>query len=92
MRVAGPSRGQVVSFQRGALAQTGSGHFSPLGGFSRRHGAVLVMDVARFKYPPYWVPLRVLWDAMRPADPVTGTPPPPLSLQSLRRRKPPPLT
>ena len=62
----------VVSFHRGALKQTGEGHFSPLGGYSRRHNAVLVMDVARFKYPPYWVPLPALWDAMQPPDPATG--------------------
>lgn len=40
---------QVVSFHRKTLGQTGEGHFSPLGGYSRRHNAVLVMDVARFK-------------------------------------------
>jgi len=62
----------VVSFNRAALKQTGEGHFSPLGGYSRRHSAVLVMDVARFKYPPYWVPLSALWDAMQPLDPATG--------------------
>ena len=33
----------VVSFNRKALNQTGEGHFSPLGGYSRRHSAVLVM-------------------------------------------------
>jgi len=64
----------VVAFNRAALKQTGEGHFSPLGGYSRRHSAVLVMDVARFKYPPYWVPLEALWEAMQPADPSTGRP------------------
>jgi glutathione gamma-glutamylcysteinyltransferase len=64
----------VVSFNRAALKQTGEGHFSPLGGYSRRHAAVLVMDVARFKYPPYWVSLPALWEAMQPPDPTTGRP------------------
>lgn len=64
----------VVSFNRTALKQTGEGHFSPLGGYSRRHAAVLVMDVARFKYPPYWVPLSALWESMQPLDPATGRP------------------
>jgi hypothetical protein len=63
-----------VAFNRAALKQTGEGHFSPLGGYSRRHGAVLVMDVARFKYPPYWVSLSALWQAMQPPDPTTGRP------------------
>ena len=62
----------VVSFNRAALKQTGEGHFSPLGGYSRRHSSVLVMDVARFKYPPYWVPLSARWEAMKPSDPATG--------------------
>lgn len=64
----------VVSFHRGALAQTGEGHFSPLGGYSRAHAAVLVCDVARFKYPPYWVKLDALYQAMLPLDPATGRP------------------
>jgi glutathione gamma-glutamylcysteinyltransferase len=30
------------------------------------------MDVARFKYPPHWVPLTMLFDAMKPIDTDTG--------------------
>jgi hypothetical protein len=26
---------------------------------------VLILDVARFKYPPHWVPLEVLYEAMQ---------------------------
>ena len=29
---------------------------------------VLIMDVARFKYPPHWVPLSVLYKAMLDKD------------------------
>jgi hypothetical protein len=32
----------------------------------------LILDVARFKYPPHWVPLRLLWDAMNMTDDSTG--------------------
>ena len=28
----------------------------------------LVLDVARFKYPPHWVPLSLLWEAMNTID------------------------
>ena len=28
----------------------------------------LVLDVARFKYPPHWVPLKLLWEAMDTVD------------------------
>lgn len=32
----------------------------------------LILDTARFKYPPHWVPVKLLLDAMRPHDPDTG--------------------
>ena len=35
---------------------------------------MLVMDVARFKYPPFWVPVEALWDSMEVLDRVTGMP------------------
>ena len=35
---------------------------------------VLIMDTARFKYPPFWVPLRDLWDSMALIDPDTNEP------------------
>jgi glutathione gamma-glutamylcysteinyltransferase len=62
----------VVSYDRSALGQTGSGHFSPIAGFHEASDRVLVLDVARFKYPPHWVPVKMLWQAMLPIDPVTG--------------------
>lgn len=64
----------VAAYARGALGQTGDGHYSPIGGYHRGRDLALVMDVARFKYPPHWVSLQVLWDAMQPADPVTARP------------------
>src|SRR6185295_15904834 len=33
---------------------------------------VLVLDVARFKYPPHWLPAELLFRAMLPPDPATG--------------------
>lgn len=33
---------------------------------------VLILDVARFKYPPHWVPLALLWEAMDSVDEATG--------------------
>ena len=62
----------VVSFSRGTLQQTGDGHFSPIAGFHTESDSVLVLDVARFKYPPYWVSVSTLWDAMAPVDEATG--------------------
>lgn len=64
----------VVSYHRGALGQTGEGHFSPIGGYDPASDHALVLDVARFKYPPHWVPLPALHAAMQPLDAVTGRP------------------
>ncbi|KAJ1417229.1 Phytochelatin synthase, partial [Ochromonadaceae sp. CCMP2298] len=47
----------VASYSRKPLNQTGDGHFSPVGGYCAEKDMVLIMDVARFKYPPHWVPL-----------------------------------
>ena len=42
--------------------------------FPQRSPQVLVLDTARFKYPPHWVALAGLARAMRAADPDTGAP------------------
>lgn len=64
----------VVSFDRSRLGQSGSGHYSPVAAYHEERDAALIMDVARFKYPPYWVPLPLLWEAMCEADPLTQQP------------------
>lgn len=61
-----------VSYSRKVLGQTGDGHYSPVGGYHTESDQVLVLDVARFKYPPHWVPLQLLWDAMLSVDKDTG--------------------
>ncbi|XP_038876178.1 glutathione gamma-glutamylcysteinyltransferase 3-like [Benincasa hispida] len=64
----------ITSYHRGVLKQTGTGHFSPIGGYHAGKDMVLILDVARFKYPPHWVPLTLLWDAMNTIDGATGLP------------------
>ncbi len=64
----------IVSYDRRALGQTGAGHFSPIGGFDATSDHALVLDVARFKYPPHWVPVPALYAAMQPHDSATGRP------------------
>ncbi len=51
----------VASYDRLTLGQTGTGHFSPIAGYHQASDACLVLDTARFKYPPHWVPLTVLF-------------------------------
>jgi glutathione gamma-glutamylcysteinyltransferase len=64
----------IVSFSREGLGQTGIGHFSPVAAVHPERGLALVLDVARFKYPPYWVRIEELFEAMKHVDPVTQLP------------------
>ncbi|VDM42420.1 unnamed protein product [Toxocara canis] len=64
----------VASYDRRVLGQTGIGHFSPIGAFHKATDQVLIMDVARFKYPPHWVQLSTLRDAMLTIDKDTNKP------------------
>lgn len=63
----------VVTYSRACLGQTGDGHFSPIGGYSSKRDMVLIMDTARFKYPPHWVSLSALFRAMQLTDKASGT-------------------
>lgn len=62
----------IAAYDRSVLGQTGSGHFSPVAGYHPARDLVLVLDVARFKYPPHWLSLERLWRATHPIDPATG--------------------
>ena len=62
----------VAAYDRVTMGQTGGGHFSPVGGYHAGRDLVLVLDVARFKYPPHWVPAERMWRAMQPVDVATG--------------------
>lgn len=62
----------IASYDRSVLGQTGTGHFSPIGGYHVARDLALVLDVARFKYPPHWVTVERLWRAMLPVDEATG--------------------
>ncbi|KAJ3049566.1 hypothetical protein HK097_009452 [Rhizophlyctis rosea] len=42
--------------------------------FSEKDNMVLVLDVARFKYPTYWVSFDLLWESLKPIDPDTRRP------------------
>lgn len=62
----------VASYSRAVLGQTGTGHFSPIGGYHAERDMLLLLDVARFKYPPHWVATSALFEAMQPVDPATS--------------------
>jgi len=58
----------VISYSRKHVGQTGDGHFAPVAGYHQLEDKVLLLDVARFKYPPHWVSLPLLYGAMKDID------------------------
>jgi len=70
----GETQMMIASYDRKTLGQTGSGHFSPVGGYCAARDMVLIMDVARFKLPAHWAPLPLLFQALRKGDPDSGKP------------------
>lgn len=64
----------MVSMRREALGQSGAGHFAAVGGYHSGSDSVLVLDTARFKYDPMWVPVNEVVEAMARKDESTGRP------------------
>lgn len=46
----------------------GHGHFSPIGAYNYDMDAFLIMDVAKYKYPPVWVPASNLYHGVGSLD------------------------
>jgi hypothetical protein len=68
------SKGQQIAsnFYRTSLGEAGGGHFSPLMAYAEATDHVLLADVARFKYPPVWVPVSQFYDSMLTIDSTSG--------------------
>jgi Phytochelatin synthase len=62
----------IVNYFRPTLGQEGGGHHSPLAAYHRKSDRFLILDVARYKYPPVWVPASELFDAMNTTVPGTA--------------------
>eukprot|EP00193_Tetraselmis_chui_P022063 CAMPEP_0177774276 /NCGR_PEP_ID=MMETSP0491_2-20121128/13397_1 /TAXON_ID=63592 /ORGANISM="Tetraselmis chuii, Strain PLY429" /LENGTH=339 /DNA_ID=CAMNT_0019292597 /DNA_START=196 /DNA_END=1215 /DNA_ORIENTATION=- len=54
----------ALNFDRRGLGQVGGGHFSPIAGYSEEHDMALVLDVARYKYAPFWAPVDAIFESM----------------------------
>ena len=59
----------IVNYLRTALGQETYGHISPLAAYDAKADRFLILDVARYKYPPVWVKASDLFDAMNTPDP-----------------------
>lgn len=55
----------LLNYSRQAFRQTGTGHFAAVGGYHKPDGKLLLMDTARFKYPPHWVRLDKMLQALQ---------------------------
>lgn len=58
----------VVNYLRKAIGQETGGHISPLAAYDAKEDRFLILDVARYKYPPVWVKASDLFAAMNTAD------------------------
>ena len=70
--LANPADRLLVNYLRRSIGQEGGGHISPLAAYHAPSDRVLILDVARYRYPSIWVPLPLLWQAMRTTDPDSG--------------------
>ena len=70
--LAGRGRFVIVNYLRTALGQQRYGHISPLAAYDRRSDRFLILDVARYKYPPVWVRTADLFAAMKTIDQGNG--------------------
>jgi hypothetical protein len=61
-------RAVIVNFLREGLGQQRGGHHSPLAAYDPETDRFLILDVARYKYPPVWVSASRLFDAMNTPD------------------------
>jgi hypothetical protein len=58
----------IVNYLRRAIGQEHGGHISPLAAYDADTDRFLILDVARYKYPPVWVKAEDLFAAMNTAD------------------------
>jgi len=58
----------VINYLRRAIGQQTGGHISPLAAYDAQADRFLILDVARYKYPPVWVKASDLFDAMNTTD------------------------
>lgn len=62
----------IVNYDRAGMGLDKMGHISPLAAYDAKSDRFLLLDVARYKYPPVWVEAATLFDAMRTDDFVSG--------------------
>ena len=62
----------AVNYRRNHVGQPPGSHFSPLAAYDEATDSFLILDVARYKFPPVWVTAADLFDAMNTLDTESG--------------------
>ncbi|MEM9683928.1 MAG: phytochelatin synthase family protein [Pseudomonadota bacterium] len=57
-----------INYRRNYVGQPPGAHFSPLAAYDEESDSFLILDVARYKFPPVWVPAADLFAAMDTID------------------------
>lgn len=70
--LADPGKRLVANYSRKPIGQNGDGHISPVAAYDAKSDRVLVLDVARYKYPPVWLTLPDLYAGMQAVDSGSG--------------------
>jgi hypothetical protein len=64
----------LANYLRQSLGQVGGGHWSVLAAYDAQSDRVLILDVAKYKYPPSWVSIAMLHQAIATLDTTSGKP------------------
>lgn len=62
----------LANYFRGTLGQVGGGHWSVLAAYDAQTDSVLILDVAKYKYPPSWVTIPLLRQSIATVDAVSN--------------------
>jgi glutathione-S-conjugate glycine hydrolase len=64
----------LANYFRANLGQVGGGHWSALAAYDAQSDRVLILDVAKYKYPPVWVSISTLRQAIATIDTTSNKP------------------
>jgi Phytochelatin synthase len=62
----------LINYLRREIGQEQGGHISPIAAYHAETDRFLILDVARYKYPPVWVKADDLWRSMNMLDTTSG--------------------
>ena len=70
-----PGRFVIANYYMAAVIGSGDyGHFSPIGAYDAVRDRILILDVYRVEFEPYWVPAERLFDGMATINRADGEP------------------